>query len=244
MTEEVILTVSFALAAVLYAAVGHGGASAYLAVMALAGLAPGEMRVNALFLNTAVSLITAIVFLRHFRWRLFWPFAMTSLPFACLGGGIVVPDGIFYALVGLVLIVAAIRLVLPESEVSTRAVPIYAAGFAGVFIGLLSGMVGVGGGIFLTPLLVLRGWARPKEAAAVSAVFIFCNSLAGLTGLLTAGNSLLPHHSFPAWAAAAICGGWLGAQWGSNRARPFWLRPTLAVVLLVAAIKFAGRGFS
>lgn len=243
MTENVILTGFFALAAALYAAVGHGGASAYLAVMALAGFAPEEMRVNALLLNSAVSLIAAILFFRHFAWRLFCPFALTSVPFAWLGGRIVVPDGIFYALVGLALLVAAVRLVLPEGDVPERAIPIVPAGVAGALIGTLSGIVGVGGGIFLTPLLILTGWARPKEAAAVSAVFIFANSIAGLAGLWAGGNGLLPHHLFPAWVAAAICGGLLGAQWGSRRARPVWLRPTLAAVLFVAAVKFAGRAF-
>ena len=243
MTGETVLIIFFALAAGLYAAVGHGGASAYLVVMALAGFAPEEMRVNALLLNSVVSLIAAMLFFRHFAWRLFWPFALTSVPFAWLGGWIVVPDGIFYALVGLVLVVAAVRLVLPEGHAPTQALPIVTAWGAGALIGALSGMVGVGGGIFLTPLLVLSGWARPKEAAAVSAVFIFVNSIAGLAGLWAGANTLLPHDSFPAWAAAAVCGGWLGAQWGSRRARPVWLRPTLAVVLLVAAVKFAGRAF-
>ena len=125
---------------------------------------------------------------------------------------------------------------------STSPIDLFVQSFRGS-VTIARSMVGVGGGIFLTPLLVLGGWAKPKEAAAVSAVFIFANSLAGLGGLYAGGSDLSPHAAFPAWAAAALCGGWVGAQWGSRRARPAWLRPTLAVVLFVAAVKFAGKAF-
>jgi len=223
--------------AALYGAVGHGGASGYLAVMALAGLAP-VMKPTALTLNLAVSLIGTVLFSRagHFAWRLFWPFALASIPLAFLGGRLDVPTHVFKLLLALALAFAAARLLLPAPKSGDlRPTPLPLVFLAGAIMGLVSGLIGVGAGIFLTPLLLLMRWANAKTAAAVSAPFIFVNSAAGL-----AGHSASLHHLPTAWpllALAVVAGGFLGARWGSGPARIAQLRPALAIVLGIASLK-------
>ena len=227
------------MAAVLYSSVGHGGASAYLAVMALAGLATAVMRPAALVLNLIVAAIGTIRFARagHFHWRLFWPFAVTSIPFAFLGGMITLPDPVYRRILGLVLLFAAYRLwrVFSSGVEVLRQPPLAAALLWGAAIGMLSGLTGVGGGIFLGPLLLLAHWAEPKPTAAVSAAFIWVNSLAGLLGKPESLGMLPP--GIPLWALAAAAGGIVGAGLGSRRLPSLVLRRVLAVVLVVAGGK-------
>lgn len=234
-----MIAIALAFVAVLYAAVGHGGASGYLAVMTLAGVEPATMKPAALLLNIAVSCIGTVMFFRagHFAWRLFWPFAVVSVPFAFFGGMLHLSPGAFRLLVALALAFAALRLALPvKAERDELRVPAWwMIAFSGAVIGLLSGLIGVGGGIFLTPLLLLCGWARPKEAAAVSAPFIFVNSFAGLLG--NVGSVAKLPADFSWWLLAAVVGGFVGARWGSRFARPMQLRPALAAVLAVAVVK-------
>lgn len=240
MTDWLALLVPFALIAALYASVGHGGASGYLAVMALAGVAPVVMKPTALVLNLVVSLLGTILFFRagHFAWRLFWPFAIVSIPFAFLGGRLDMPPGVFRALVALALGFAAARLLWPSNAVSaTRSPPVLAVIIAGASIGLVSGLIGVGGGIFLTPLLLVCRWADVKTAAAVSAPFIFVNSAAGLAGHAASLHALPT--VWPLLAAAVVAGGLVGGRWGSRVARAAHLRPALALVLAIAAAKLA-----
>lgn len=240
LSAAVTLPALIFLAAVLYASVGHGGASAYLAVMALFGIAPQVMRPTALALNILVSLIALIKFYRagYFSWRLFLPFALTSLPLAFVGGSIVLPTAIYKPVVGAVLIYAAIRLffsanVGQQSEVRSVNLPL-AMGSGGL-IGLLSGLTGVGGGIFLSPLLVLMRWGDMRHVAGVAAAFVWVNSIAGLAGHLSIVSEL---PSFlPLWALAAAGGGWLGAEYGSKRLGNPALRRLLAVVLVIAGLK-------
>lgn len=231
-------TVAFAVVALLYAAVGHGGASGYLAVMALSGFDPVVMKPTALVLNVAVSLIGTVAFVRagHFRMRLFGPFAIASVPLAFVGG-MVHPDGNWFRLVvAVTLAFAAARLLLPTSHVTAERVPpLWAVAILGALIGFVSGLIGVGGGIFLTPLLLFFRWASPKEAAAASAPFILVNSLAGLLG--NPGSVAHLPGAFPLWLAAAVAGGLLGARWGSRIAQPRHLRTVLAAVLAVAVVK-------
>jgi uncharacterized protein len=233
------LALGFLLVAVLYASVGHGGASGYLALMALAGFAPEALRPLALFLNVAVSLIATVLFLRagHFRGRLFWPFAAASIPLAYLGGSLHLPPAYFKLLLAITLGFAAVRLLLPPAKTAEplKPPPYWLAVVAGAAVGLLSGLVGVGGGIFLAPLLLFCRWADSKQAAAACAPFILVNSLAGLAGL---GPSLenLPA-AWPLFVAATVIGGVLGARWGSNSARPLQLRPALGAVLVIASVK-------
>jgi hypothetical protein len=234
------LGMMFFLAAAIYASVGHGGASAYLAVMGLLGMAPVEMKPIALTLNIAVSLLALTAFTRagHFRPRLFWPLAAASVPAAWVGGWLQSPEPVFKLILAAALIVGAWRLASGcKVDQSTLLEPRRATlMMLGLAIGFLSGLIGIGGGIFLTPLLILCRWSPAKPAAAISAAFICANSLAGLTGFLATGRAI------PALAwfllPAVLAGGWLGSRWGSHRAgSPAMLR-ALAAVLVVAAAKF------
>jgi len=237
-----LLAAGMLLASFVYASVGHGGASAYLAAMALAGLAPAEMRPIALTLNVIVSSLATWKFWRagHFRWRLFWPFAAVSIPFAYLGGAITLPGQAYKIVVGLVLVYAgwqlwrSFRAGEEMREVRVPAVPLAMA--IGAAMGLLSGLTGVGGGIFLSPLLLMLGWAGTKQTSAVAAPFILVNSSAGLAAGFVAGTAVLPPSTW-ALAAAVLAGGWLGAEYGSRRFTNPVVRRFLAVVLGVAGAK-------
>lgn len=236
------LALGMLVAAFAYAAVGHGGASAYLAALALAGAAPSEMRPTALVLNILVSAIATWRFWRagFFRWRLFWPFAAVSVPLAFVGGAITLPGGAYKALVGLVLLYAAWQLwASARAGEEMRAVqppPVAKAMAIGAALGLLAGLTGVGGGIFLSPLLLMLGWAGTKETSAVSAPFILVNSMAGLAAGVTVSSAALPGH-IGLLGAAVITGGALGAEYGSRRFANPIVRRLLGVVLAVAGAK-------
>lgn len=225
-----------------YASVGHGGASAYLAAMALAGIAPQEMRPVALLLNILVSSLATWKFWRagHFRWRLFWPFAAVSIPLAYVGGAITLPGQAYKVLVGLVLLYAAWQLwhsARAGDELrELREPPLGWAMVIGAAMGLLAGLTGVGGGIFLSPLLLMLGWAGTKQTSAVAAPFILVNSIAGLAAIVLAKSAPLPSY---VWilAPAVIIGGWLGAEYGSRRFANPVVRRVLAVVLALAGAK-------
>jgi uncharacterized protein len=237
-----LLAAGMLLAAFGYAAVGHGGASAYLAAMALAGIAPESMRPVALVLNILVASLAAWKFYRagHFRWRLFWPFAAVSIPLAYVGGAITLPGQAYKALVGLVLLYAAWQLWRSgrsgEEMRPVREPPVPAAMAIGAAIGLLSGLTGVGGGIFLSPLLLMLGWAGTKQTSAVAAPFILLNSAAGLAAVFVAGNVPLPGY-IGFLAPAVVVGGWLGAEYGSRRFANPLVRRVLALVLAAAGAK-------
>jgi uncharacterized protein len=238
--SELWLACLIFIAAVLYSSVGHGGASGYLAAMALFGLAPAVMKPTALVLNIIVAAITTIKFYRagSFDKSLFWRFAIGSVPCAFLGGMVSIPTQIYKPIVGLVLLYASVRLgfrsiksELPE----TRSPSTWLAIILGMAIGLLSGLTGVGGGIFLSPLLLLMRWATAKETAGVSAAFILVNSIAGLLGYLTKLPNL--PSGLWLWAIAAAAGGWLGAEYGSKKIGNKTLQRLLAIVLVIAGIK-------
>lgn len=241
-TILLLLAAGMLVAAFVYASVGHGGASAYLAAMALAGLAPAEMRPIALTLNILVSSMATWKFWRagHFRWRLLWPFAAVSIPFAYLGGAITLPGQAYKIVVGLVLVYAgwqlwrSFRAGEEMREVRAPAIPLAMA--IGAAMGLLSGLTGVGGGIFLSPLLLMLGWAGTKQTAAVAAPFILVNSIAGLAAGFVAGTAVLPQATW-LLAVAVLIGGWLGAEYGSRRFANPVVRRFLAVVLGVAGAK-------
>jgi hypothetical protein len=237
-----LLAAGMLVAAFGYASVGHGGASAYIAAMALAGIAPQEMRPIALLLNVLVSSIATYKFCRagHFRWRLFWPFAAVSIPLAYAGGAITLPGPAYKIVVGVVLLYAAWQLWRSgrggEEMRALREPPVPLAMAIGAAMGLLAGLTGVGGGIFLSPLLLMLGWAGTKQTSAVAAPFILANSLAGLAAIFMASTAALPAY-VGILAAAVLVGGWLGAEYGSQRFANPVVRRVLAVVLALAGAK-------
>lgn len=235
----ILLCFAVALVALLYASVGHGGASGYIAVMALAALPTTSIKPTALVLNILVSAIALLQFSRagHFNWRTFWPFALTSVPCSFIGGMVHLPPHLLKPLLGVVLLFSTWRLLLRQGGNEAEANPphIALAMVIGALLGFLSGLTGVGGGIFLSPLLLLLGWAKVREAAGISALFILLNSAAGLSGhLASLGN--IP--DFAPWLAlCAIVGGAVGAHLGSRHLPLTAIRYLLSVVLLIAGIK-------
>jgi len=228
-----ILVVAF-----LYSSVGHAGASGYIAVMTLFGLAPEVIKPAALVLNILVACIATWQFWRggHFSWKLFWPFAISSVPCAFLGGYLNLPTQLFRIVIGAVLLYSAAWFFIrpkPDAEPHLPTKPVSVSIGAG--LGLLSGLTGVGGGIFLTPLVILMRWARTKTASAVSALFILVNSISGLTGSITSTRQI-PFFALP-MAAAAIAGGSVGSYLGSYRFSPLVIKRLLAVVLAIAGVK-------
>jgi uncharacterized protein len=227
------------LTALCYSAVGHAGASGYLAVMAMLDMAPATMRPTALLLNLLVSTIGTVQFARagYFRWKLFWPFALTSVPAAYLGGRLTLSGHWYQQLVGAVLLLSALRFVItlrhPDESSGAPSLPI--ALIVGLVLGLLAGLTGVGGGIFLSPLLLFAGWATLRTTAATSVAFILVNSAAGLLGQLHAMADV-PAFA-PAWAVAAIVGGAIGSYLGARKLPGPALRAVLAVVLVAAGMK-------
>jgi uncharacterized membrane protein YfcA len=228
--------------AIMYSSVGHGGASGYLAVMAFMGVMPEVTRPTALVLNLFVASIGLYQFWRagYYSWRIFWPFAVASIPMAFVGGMIHLPMQIYKIVLGVVLALAALRLAWKLSTSGEiKDPPLLAGLLIGSIIGLLSGLVGVGGGIFLTPVLLLANWSETKTAAGVSAAFILVNSVAGIFGNLASNVNALS--SLPAsvwlWIAAAVIGGLIGSTLGAKKFNSITLRRVLAVVLLFAAVK-------
>jgi len=224
--------------AFLYSSVGHAGASGYIAVMALFGLAPNVIRPTALVLNILVAIIGSFHFWKagHFSWKLFWPFALLSVPAAYLGGYVRLPISILRITIGVVLLCSAARLFFRRRDPDdTAPPPVPAAIGIGAGLGFLSGLTGTGGGIFLTPLLLFCHWAKTKQASAVSALFILVNSVAGLTGFVSARQTV------PALAinlsAAAVLGGAVGSYLGSRRFPVRAIAILLATVLIVAGCK-------
>jgi len=239
--ENTVLAILIFISALLYASVGHGGASGYLAAMALVGVSPATMKPTALTLNIFVALIATYKFYRvgAFSWRLFWPLAIVSIPCAFIGGLLTLPGHIFKPLVGLVLVFAAWRTFTTANtfvQQPLRSAPLPMLFLSGAALGLLSGLTGVGGGIFLSPLMLLLRWAETKVVSGIAAAFILVNSIAGLLGVLSTKTLVLPS-ALPYWVVAAVIGGYLGAEFGSKRLSNPGIRKLLALVLLVAGIK-------
>ena len=234
-----------ALVAFLYASVGHAGASGYIAVLALAGLPAEQIKPLALILNIAVAAQGSWQFWRagHLRWRLFWPVLLAGLPMAFLGGWLDLPTLWFQRLVALVLLASALRfLCQPGDPERLTQPPLILLVLSGAGLGLLAGLTGTGGGVFLTPLLLCCSWASTRQAAAVSSLFIFGNSLSGLAGLLLArqvGDWALPPQL--GWMLLIVLlAGAVGSRLGSRHWPVVWIRRCLALVLLLAASKLLG----
>jgi uncharacterized membrane protein YfcA len=227
------------LVAFMYSSVGHGGASGYLALMALFSIAPEVMKPTALLLNLFVSLTSFIQYYRgkHFRWKIFWPFAIASIPAAYVGGLVTVDSDIYKKILGILLLVPIIRFLFFANikvEHLRRSNP-YLSVFIGAAIGFLSGLIGIGGGIILSPVLLLLKWTDMKQTAAISALFIFVNSFSGLAGQLRKGINFSP--DMYAYVIVAFVGGVCGAYFGSLKLNQVILKYLLALVLIVAAYK-------
>ena len=236
---QIIFIATLGVIAFLYSSVGHGGASGYLATMALFSISPVLMKPTALIINIFVSLISFISFYKagHFKWKLFYPFALSSIPFSFLGANVPISDSIYKKTLAVCIFISLLRLLFqPKDKVEKpNEIPLLWALLVGALIGLLSGMLGIGGGIILSPLMLLMNWGKMKEIAAVSALFIFVNSISGLIALISKGYS--PHYEVFIWLFVAIIGGVFGSYFGSKRFNIPTLRYLLALSLGIACIK-------
>ena len=235
---EYLFLAAILIIAFLYSSVGHGGASGYLAIMALFGTQPELMKSSALILNLFVAGLAFIAYYKggYFRMKLLLPFILGSIPMSFLGAKVIVDPHIYKVLLGICLSFAVLRLFLKKPAVTDpRPLAFYWAVVVGAVIGFFSGMIGIGGGIILSPLIIIFGWASIKETAAVSAMFILLNSVAGLTGMLSTGIQLNPQ--IYGWIITGIVGAVLGSYMGSFRFGFNKLQYILATVLLFAIVK-------
>ncbi len=225
--------------AFLYAAVGHGGASGYLALMVVFGMMPEIMKPTALLLNLFVSLSAFVLFYKegHFKWKIFLPFALASIPFSFLGGMISLDASVYKKILGILLLIPVIRLVaFPNKDINDlKQSTLFLSLLIGACIGFLSGLIGIGGGIILSPVLLLLAWTNQKQTAAISALFIFVNSLSGLAGQLTKGINFQSEMFI--LVGVAFAGGSVGAWLGARKFNQNILKYLLATVLLMASVK-------
>ena len=240
MTDIFLLIPLIFLAALLFSSVGHGGASAYLATFALFSMTPASMRPAALCLNVLVASIALYKFYKvgAFNWQLFWPIALTSVPAAFIGGQMTLPNPIYKILVGLCLIYAAYTIFVQANrveDVQVKPVTKTVQMALGAALGFLAGLTGVGGGIFLSPILLFFSWAKTKVISGVAAAFILVNSISGLLGFLSKSPNLPAGLAY--WALAAVAGGLIGAEYGSQKLANPTIRKLLALVLLFAGSK-------
>lgn len=234
-----LLLILLPIVAFLYASVGHGGASGYLALMSIFAFPVTFMKPTALVLNILVSAISFYFYFREkkFEWKVFYPFIITSIPFSFLGGLITIDTHYYKIILGTVLIIAVIRLLgyKEKANIENHPINIPLALSIGAAIGFLSGLIGIGGGIILSPVLLFLGWANIKQTAAISALFIFVNSIAGLVGFAT-GGGIVPSSSL-LLIALVLLGAVLGGYYGSKKFNTLTLRNVLAFVLVIAIFK-------
>ncbi len=236
---EVFFLISLFIVAFFYSSIGHGGASGYLAIMALFGVTTVYMKSSALTLNLFVSGISFYQFLRagYFRWRIILPFIITSIPLAFIGAKIHVDASIYQFILGIFLSVAALKIIFHNVKEprQDKTVPFIIGLLTGALLGFFSGMIGIGGGIILSPILIMTGWANIKEAAAVSALFILLNSASGLLGVYYSDAQLTP--DIIIWVILAFSGGTLGAYLGSRKFTRGYLKYVLSGIMILASLK-------
>ena len=235
-----VLSVLFFISALLYSSVGHGGASGYLAMMGLVGVVPSMMKPTALCLNILVSTSNWRFYsAKNFSWQIFIPLAITAIPMAFIGGMTHLPSHLYKPIVGTVLIFSAIYSFIfakkLTSEQPLKQVSKWLLAIVGAILGLLSGLTGVGGGVFLSPILLFNRWASPKVVAGVASGFILVNSISGLFGVLSTGAKL--PNQLPIWLVAVCVGGFIGATYGSKRLADPMLNKLLSLVLVIAGLK-------
>lgn len=242
-----IITVFFVVA-LLYAVVGFGGASSYIAVLSLSDIPYEHIPGVALLCNLIVVTGGSFFFSRrdHFRWQLFWPFIIGSMPLAFVGANIFISKKRFLLILGILLFLAAIKLLIVDrllariastTQGSIKPHPGLAV-IIGAAIGLISGMVGIGGGIFLSPILLLLGWGSPKQVAASASMFILANSVAGLCGQLNKFGSIAFSKGYWLLFLAVLVGGQLGSRLGSGRLLPqHYVRDLSAMLILGVGLR-------
>lgn len=243
MTWEVALAICLLFASALYTTVGHAGASAYLALMAVFGVAPEVMRPTALVLNIIVSTFTLARFWHAgmFRWRTLWPFLIGAFPTGLIGGALALPTQLYRPLVGVILFAAAVRFLWPKLfpvAPDVKDPPVFPAVMSGAGIGLLSGLTGTGGGIFLSPLMLFMGWSETRNASGVAAAFIWCISIAGLAGNVTIMQEL--PSQLPMYATTVMLGALIGTTLGTRTLTTTGILKALGFVLIVAGMKLVG----
>ena len=240
MSSEIILILLIAIVAFFYASVGHGGASGYLALMVLFGMSPLVMKPSALLLNIFVSAIAFFQYYRqgYFKFKLLLPFIIASIPLSFLGAKIHIETHMYKMILAACLFLAILRLLGVFGKYASaefKEVNFYLAVLIGGVIGLISGMIGIGGGIILSPVILLFRWADMKQTAAVSAAFIFLNSVAGIAGALPSLGNISVEIYF--WVIAGIAGGTVGAFYGSSKFNHVILKYILSIVLVFACVK-------
>ncbi len=242
----IFLALLIFIAAVLYSSVGHAGASGYLAAMALFGMSPIIMKPTALTLNIIVATIAVIKYLKvgRFSLQIFLPFALSSIPLAYIGGLILLPDIYYKPIIGVVLIYCAFMFVKEATKSNYEIKPpsLFIIIIFGAIIGFISGLVGVGGGIFLSPLLIMLHWEEVKKVSGIASAFILVNSIAGLLGFISSNTPELPN-GIEIWVVVAIIGGYIGAEYGSKRLTNTTIKRLLALVLLIAGVKMLVTSF-
>jgi uncharacterized protein len=241
--ETLWLALIFLGVALVYASVGQAGASGYIAAMGLLGMAPLVMKTTALSLNLMVAGIGTFQFWRlgHLSWRTVYPFAILGFPFSLLGGAIQLPTGIYYPVVGIVLLLSAAQMFRSarrhdaSSGHSLVPPPFIPSLLAGAVIGFVSGTTGTGGGVFLAPVILAMRWATARQTAATAAVYNLMNSGAALAGAHAYWDHIPP--AIPVWLAAVATGGAAGAFLGGRYLSEVWMRRLLALLLLVSGLK-------
>ncbi len=234
-----LLLILLPIVSFMYASVGHGGASGYLALMSAFAFSEAFMKPTALVLNILVAGVSFCFYYREkqFKWSLFYPFAISSIPFSFLGGYLSVSSFYYKIILATALLLAVLRLLgfLGKEKNEIKDLNLYIALVIGAVIGFLSGLIGIGGGIILSPVILILGWGTIKETAAVSALFIFVNSISGIIGFLSKGG-ILPESSLPL-IIIVFAGGFVGAYYGSKKFNSLVLKNLLAFVLAIAIYK-------
>lgn len=241
-TELIISILLFSLVAFLYASVGHGGASGYIAALSLLSISADIIKPIALSLNIVVSFIAFIRFYstRNFNIKIFLTFIITAAPFALLGGMIKLNSAYYKPLLGIVLLYAAIMFYFKResnAEYQIKELKKWVGSLWGSVLGFISGLTGVGGGIFLSPLLILNKWADVKQTAGISAAFICVNSMAGMAGLMSTSSTNLFPKELLYWLPSVVIFGWLGSNYGSKIIDKSKMMLLLSIVMLIAALK-------